>query len=109
MSRSGKLLVAAIGIGTTHSCWGFSFISEYEADPLRINSFNWSADFRLLKKTSTCILFNKKKQFDSFGYEAEDKYSQLAEMEEHQEWYFIKNFKTTLFNTKVRIFFSKRC
>lgn len=111
MSRSDKVLVAAIDIGTTHSGWAFSLKDDYKADPLRITSFNWLADFGALMrvKTSTCILFDKKQQFDSFGYEAEDKYSELAEEEEHQEWYFIKNFKTTLFNTKVRIFFSKRC
>lgn len=53
-------------------------------------------------KIPTCILFNKDRVFDSFGYEAENEYSELAEEEEHQEWYFFKNFKTTLLKKKVR-------
>lgn len=111
MSIFKKILVAAIDIGTTHSGWAFSFISDYERDPLRITSFTWPADFRkeIRIKTSTCILFDKNKQFHSFGNDAEEKYSELVEEEEHQEWYFLKNFQTTLFNKKVRIFFCKQC
>lgn len=104
MSSSGKMLVAAIDIGTTQSGLAFSSISEYRADPLSIRSFSWSNPKGLGNqiKTPTCILFNKDKVFDSFGYEAENKYSELVEDEEHQEWYFFKNFKTTLLKKKVR-------
>lgn len=103
MSTCDKLLVAAIEIGTTHSSLAFSTKRHYNVDPLKIMSVNWLSDFRGVTqiKNSTCILFNKDKVFDSFGYEAENKYTVLAEEEKHQEWYFFKNFKTTLFN-KVR-------
>lgn len=105
MSICKKILVAAIDIGTTHSGWAFSLISDYERDPLRITSFTWPADFlkEIRIKTSTCILFDKNKQFHSFGNDAEEKYSGLVEEEEHQEWYFFKNFQTTLFNKKEQI------
>lgn len=104
MSSSDKIWVAAIDIGTTQSSLAFSTISEYSADPLRISSFMWSNPKGLVNpiKSPTCILFNKDKVFNSFGYEAENKYSELVEGEEHQERYFFKNFKTTLFNKKVR-------
>lgn len=105
MSTSSKLLVAAIDFGTTYSGYAFSFKHEYETDPLKVCSNNWAAGSRSLVslKTPTCVLFDKDKVFDSFGYEAEDKYSELAEEEEHQEWYFFRRFKMSLFNKKERL------
>lgn len=104
MSSFDKLWVAAIDIETTQSGFAFSTIMEYSKNPLRISSSSFSNPKRAIQsiKNPTCILFNKDKVFDSFGYEAENKYSELVEDEEHQEWYFFKNFKTTLFNKKVR-------
>uniref|UniRef100_A0A8W8LC30 Heat shock 70 kDa protein 12A n=1 Tax=Magallana gigas TaxID=29159 RepID=A0A8W8LC30_MAGGI len=105
MSTSSKLLVAAIDFGTTYSGYAFSFKHEYETDPLKVCSNNWAAGSRSLVslKTPTCVLFDKDKVFDSFGYEAEDKYSELAEEEEHQEWYFFRRFKMSLFNKEKRL------
>lgn len=107
MSSPIKVLVAAIDFGTKYSCYAFSFKHEYETDPLIVctNKLSLSKGLRcrMLFKAPTCILFNKDKVFDSFGYEAEDKYSKLAEEEEHQEWYFFRRFKMSLFN-KVRIY-----
>jgi hypothetical protein len=106
MSTSSKLLVAAIDFGTTYSGYAFSFKHEYDNDPLKVCSNNWTAGSRSLVslKTPTCVLFNKDQRFDSFGYEAEDKYSDLAEDEEHGEWYFFKRFKMSLFNKDVGSF-----
>mgnify|MGYP003691820595 CR=1 FL=1 len=103
MSSSTKLLVAAIDFGTTYSGYAFSFKHEHDSDPLKVCSNNWTAGSRSLVslKTPTCVLFNKDKEFDSFGYEAEDKYSDLAEDEEHQDWFFFKRFKMSLFNKAV--------
>ncbi|XP_062579147.1 heat shock 70 kDa protein 12B-like [Saccostrea cucullata] len=100
MSSDRKPLVAAIDFGTTYSGIAFSFKHDYENDPLKVRSNNWTAGFRVLQtlKTPTCILFNKDKEFDSFGYEAEDKYSELAEDEENEELYYFKGFKMSLFN-----------
>lgn len=108
MSTSCTLVAAAIDIGTTHSGYAFSFKHEYDADPLKITSTNWETGFgtTVSIKTPTCVLFDKDKVFHSFGYEAEEKYLYLALDEEHQEWYFFKNFITTLFNKKVRFLFS---
>lgn len=103
MSSCTKLLVAAIDFGTTYSGYAFSFKHEHDSDPLKVCSNNWTAGSRSLVslKTPTCVLFNKDKEFDSFGYEAEDKYSDLAEDEEHQDWFFFKRFKMSLFNKAV--------
>ncbi|XP_061165022.1 heat shock 70 kDa protein 12B-like [Saccostrea echinata] len=105
MSTTSKLLVAAIDFGTTYSGYAFSFKHEYDNDPLKVSSNNWTAGSRSLVslKTPTCVLFNKDKVFDSFGYEAEDKYSELAEEEEHEDWYFFKRFKMSLFNKEEQL------
>ncbi|XP_062610493.1 heat shock 70 kDa protein 12B-like [Saccostrea cucullata] len=104
MPSNRKALVAAIDFGTTYSGIAFSYRHDYENDPLKVSSNKWTAgySYRGLEslKTPTCILFNKDKVFDSFGYEAEDKYSELAEEEEHEEWYYFKRFKMSLFNTE---------
>ena len=54
-------------------------------------------------KTSTCILFKPNKQFDSFGYDAEDAYGELSAEEtgEHKKWYYFRRFKMELFNNVV--------
>lgn len=105
MSTSNKLLVVAIDFGTTYSGYAYSFKHQYDTDPLIPCTDTWASDSRSLVslKTPTCVLFDKDKVFDSFGYEAEDKYSELAEEEEHQEWYFFRRFKMSLFNKEKRL------
>ncbi|WAR00658.1 HS12B-like protein [Mya arenaria] len=49
----------------------------------------------------TVVLFNERKEFHSFGYEAEDMYSELAMDGEHHNWYFFKRFKMRLHKEKV--------
>lgn len=53
-------------------------------------------------KTSTCVLFDKKKKFHSFGFEAEDNYVNFAEEDEsHKDYYFFRRFKMKLFDKMV--------
>ncbi|XP_062588400.1 E3 ubiquitin-protein ligase TRIM36-like [Saccostrea cucullata] len=103
MPSTDKLLVAAIDIGTTYSGIAFSYKHEYENDPLKIRSNNWdSGTWGLVTlKTPTCVLFNKDKVLDSFGYEAEEKYLELTLEKEHEEWYYFKRFKMSLFNKEA--------
>ncbi|KAJ8302132.1 hypothetical protein KUTeg_021119 [Tegillarca granosa] len=76
---SDYLLVAAIDIGTTFSGFAFSFRHQYEDDPTQICANTWAAGSAALisLKTSTCALFKPDGTFHSFGYEAEDTYSEL--------------------------------
>lgn len=102
MSTSKKLLVAAIDFGTTYSGYAFSFKHEYDVDPTKVTSNNWTAGSRGLIsfKTPTTVLLDQNKKFHSFGYAAEDKYSDLAEEEEHHGWYYFRRFKMMLFQKK---------
>ncbi|XP_033742797.1 heat shock 70 kDa protein 12B-like [Pecten maximus] len=91
--------VVAIDFGTTYSGYAFSLTSEYKTDPMKISANNsWVAGSAGLMsmKCPTCILFDKDKNFVSFGYEAEDKYSNLVMDNSHHEYYFFKQFKMSL-------------
>lgn len=98
-----SFLVAAIDFGTTFSGYAFSLLNDYEKDPLRISAANWSAGSgRLVSlKTSTCVLFDPRGEFHSFGFEAEDKYSNLALENQHHDWYYFRRFKMMQYNKMV--------
>ncbi|CAG2184710.1 unnamed protein product [Mytilus edulis] len=87
-------LVVAIDIGTTYSGYAFSFGHEYKSNPLTITYHSWPDGPSY--KTPTCVLLTPEKEFYSFGREAEDKYKNLAEIEDHKDWYFVTRFKMLL-------------
>lgn len=102
-----SLLVAAIDFGTTFSGYAFSFVHEYNADPLKISAATWNegeGGFVSLK-TSTCVLFDPTKRFHSFGFEAEEKYLNLADEDDHHDWFFFSRFKMMLYNNVVNILY----
>lgn len=98
-----NLIVAAIDFGTTFSGYAFSFVHQYMKDPLKISLNTWTAGSGgvMSLKTSTCVLFDPKGEFHSFGYDAEDKYSDLALDNIHHDWYYFRRFKMTLYKRKV--------
>ncbi|KAL5012280.1 hypothetical protein ScPMuIL_010831 [Solemya velum] len=98
---SDRLIVAALDFGTTYSGYAFSFRHDYESQPQKIcTNTAWIASGQGLVswKTPTTVLLNPDKTFDSFGYKAEEKYAELAEEEEHEEWYYFSRFKMMLHN-----------
>lgn len=96
---SDSTLIVAVDIGTTYSGYAFSFGHQYKAKPLNITSYNWPDGPSY--KTPTCVLLDPTKKFHSFGREAENKYINLAENEEHQEWFFVRRFKMLLMESEV--------
>lgn len=98
-----KVLVAAIDFGTTFSGYAFSFMHEHKKDPLKISTTNWTAGSGGLVslKTPTCVLFDQTGKFHSFGYDAEENYSNLALEDKHHDWFYFSRFKMMLYNTKV--------
>ena len=100
-------LVCAIDFGTTFSGYSYSPIVEYEYDPLNISVPNWDApsSVQISYKTPTTLLLDKDKNFVAFGYEAENKYAELAEDEENDEYFYIRRFKMLLYDTlKKQVF-----
>ena len=51
-------------------------------------------------KTPTSILLRPNKEFDSFGYEADDKYVHFTRGEE-KDYYYLKHFKMELHHSEV--------
>lgn len=99
-----RLLVAAIDLGTTFSGYAFSTRNDYENNPLKISAPNWSSGNEQLKvasKIPTCILFYPTGKFHSFGYDAEEMYSDLALEDKHHHWYYFRRFKMMLYNNEV--------
>ncbi|KAL4230259.1 hypothetical protein ACF0H5_010645 [Mactra antiquata] len=98
--RSEHVMVVAIDFGTTYSGYAFSLGSEFESEPTKISSNKpWIASQGLVShKTPTCVLLKPDKSFYKFGYEAEDKYNEIAESQDddHRKYYFFRRFKMIL-------------
>lgn len=105
--RKDRLLVAAIDFGTTYSGYAFSFLAEYEEDPLKIQlNQSWIAGTGALisEKTASCILLDPDKKLVAFGYQAEEDYIQLVEDSEeddnddriYEKYYYFRRFKMLL-------------
>lgn len=53
-------------------------------------------------KTPTCLLLNAKQELDSFGYEAEKKFTELElNGKKPDDWFFFKHFKMNLYRREV--------
>ncbi|KAL3878672.1 hypothetical protein ACJMK2_031003 [Sinanodonta woodiana] len=102
-SKKQKVIVAAIDFGTTYSGYAFSFKHEYDKDPTKISTNQaWNSGSLVSFKQPTCVLCNPKREFDSFGYEAENKYTSLAEDKDHKKWYFFRRFKMVLHEKQIK-------
>ncbi|VDI39861.1 Hypothetical predicted protein [Mytilus galloprovincialis] len=100
---SDHLLVAAIDFGTTYSGYAFSTRGDFNKDPLKIHANQaWNAGGRQLLslKTPSVLLLDKDKKFVSFGYEAENQYSDLMMDKEHEDFYYFHRFKMKLHKNK---------
>ena len=94
-------VVCAIDFGTCFSGYAYSPRIEYQYDPLNINVPDWDApsSVQISYKTPTTLLLDKDKNFVAFGYKAENKYAELAEDENDQDYFYIRRFKMLLYNT----------
>lgn len=97
-----KMMIAGIDFGTTYTGFGYSMRDTYQSDPLRIWTKTWNCSgggpALVSEKTPTILLLDPAQNFHSFGYDAEDKYSKLAEEEQHEGWYYFKHFKMALYH-----------
>lgn len=102
-SKSNKLAVAAIDFGTTFSGYAFAMRHDFESDPPKISAnTTWVAGGQLISlKTPTVLLLTPDKKLEAFGYDAEDKYGQLAADGEHKDYYYFRRFKMKLYQREV--------
>lgn len=52
-------------------------------------------------KTPTVLLLDPDRKFHSFGFEAEQKYSELLDDEESEGWTLFRRFKMSLYDNPV--------
>ncbi|XP_033731605.1 heat shock 70 kDa protein 12B-like [Pecten maximus] len=102
-AKTNHMLSAAIDFGTTFSGYAFSSLNDFQSSPDKVSSMTWTAGSGCLQslKTSTCVLFSPDKKFYDFGFQAEDKYSELVLEEKEKGWYLFRRFKMELYNAKV--------
>jgi hypothetical protein len=104
---SESIIVGAIDFGTTFSGYGFANRNDYKVDPMRIAGNHWQTGSQpgLSLKTASCILFDPTQKFHSFGGDAEDKYTELAQEDHHRDWFYFKRFKMQLYDKHVSLKF----
>jgi hypothetical protein len=98
------LVVTSLVFGTTKSGYAFSMIHEFKEDPLNIHlNALWRTEYfvGISETTSTCLLLDKEKQFEAFGYDAKNRYNELVINEEHANYYFFDRFTMSLQNNEV--------
>lgn len=94
--KRSYLAVVAIDFGTTYSGCAYSFTADRGKQAIFMDMYGTNACFALTRKTPTCLLLKPDLEFDSFGYEAMEKYSCLQDESEEKEYLFFKHFKMAL-------------
>ncbi|KAL3879164.1 hypothetical protein ACJMK2_031473 [Sinanodonta woodiana] len=101
MSTESHILVAAIDFGTAYSGWAYSFTSDFQINPTKVHAKHWSGGDFMSPKTPTALLIQPDgNTLDAFGYDAEDRYAELAETGEHIDWYYFRRFKMKIYDNK---------
>ncbi|VDI02851.1 Hypothetical predicted protein [Mytilus galloprovincialis] len=95
-----SVYVAAIDFGTTYSGYAFS-VSHLKTKLPEVQILSnqaWNAGIResVSLKTPTCLLLTKEKEILSFGYEAENRYTDIVMDGEEDEYYYFYRFKMNL-------------
>ena len=91
----------AIDFGTTYSGFAFSFIKDQGKDAIFMNMDWVNEQGGQTSKTPTCLLLKPDLSFDSFGYDAIEKYAALQGGSEEKEYLFFKHFKMALHSDEV--------
>ena len=98
------LFVAAIDFGTTYSGYALSSRDDFKKDPLKIvanQAWNAGSQRHFSLKAPTCLLLDDKEELVSFGYEAENKYSDIVIDCKENEYLFFQRYKMQLYKNKV--------
>lgn len=103
-SSSSRLIVAAIDFGTTYSGYAYSFKSDWT----KVFMNKWEGGQLTSHKAPTTLLLNPDTSFNSFGYEAEKTYADIAADGDDEglsctEYYFFHRFKMMLKTTLTKV------
>jgi hypothetical protein len=91
--------VVAIDIGSDGCGYAFSADYQFKNTPCDIAVPRWSVEVgsHSSPKPPAAILFDSEKNFVAFGYEAEDKYSNICEANDQNNWHYLEGFKMALY------------
>ncbi|KAK3097749.1 hypothetical protein FSP39_012789 [Pinctada imbricata] len=92
--------VIAIDIGTSYSGYAFNDNVENQRDPLSITLKSWQGGSNLSMKAPTVILFDKERNFHSFGNVAAKAYATALQKGEQSRYICVKGFKMNLYHEK---------
>ena len=70
----------------------------FQHDPSNVLTIPLSPDIKNRYRQLTCILFDKEQNYNSFGFEAEEKYSTIKNQ---KDWFFFKDYKKALYVKSV--------
>ena len=100
-NNSSYIAVVAIDFGTTYSGFAFAFNQKEGEGGIHMNK-EWGNEQGLSTlKTPTSLLLRPDGQFDSFGFEADEKYANFF-CGEDQEYMYFKRFKMALHKSEVK-------
>lgn len=94
-------IIVAFDIGTSYSGYAYSDKKEIETNTINLNEWTGNSTLDPKAKAPTTVLLNEDQTFDSFGYEAEERYAQRVEEKTHNKCYRFRNFKMKLYHEKV--------
>ena len=93
-----SIFVVGIDFGTTYSGYAFASKQDFASDPPKYSTSSWQGSKLLSLKAPTAVLLNADKELVSFGYEAENQFSELLSEAEHENYYYYHQFKMLLHN-----------
>uniref|UniRef100_K1Q9C0 Heat shock 70 kDa protein 12B n=1 Tax=Magallana gigas TaxID=29159 RepID=K1Q9C0_MAGGI len=96
-------IIVAFDIGTSYSGYAYSDKKEIERNTINLNEWSGNSTLDPKAKAPTTVLLNEDQTFDSFGYEAEERYAQRVEEKTHNKCYRFRNFKMKLYHEKADI------
>lgn len=93
-------IIVAFDIGTSYSGYAYSDKIEIATNTINLNEWSGNSTLDPKAKAPTTVLLNEDQTFDSFGYEAEERYAQRVEEKTHNKCYRFRNFKMKLYHEK---------
>ena len=102
-----SIFVVAIDFGTAYSGYAFASKQDFASDPPKYSTSSWQGSKLLSLKAPTAVLLDENKELVSFGYEAENQFSELLSENGHKTYFYFHQFKMLLHNKVCLLYIYK--